>query len=164
MTTAVLSLGSNLGDRMDYLRSALTGLGDYVEGPGAVSPVYETPPWGGVEQPAYLNAAVIVTGERSPGQWLELAHVLEQAAGRSREIHWGARTLDIDIIVVDDIRSDDPSLTLPHPHAHERAFVLAPWVDLDPAAVLPGHGRVADLLSRMDTSGLQRVGALEPAR
>ena len=160
-TRAVLSLGSNLGDRLGYLRSAVAGLGQYVEGPGMVSPVYETPPWGGVEQPAYLNAVVVVHGQRSPGQWLELAHVLEQAAGRTRELRWGARTLDVDIIVVDDISSDDPTLTLPHPHAHERSFVLLPWLDIDPAAVLPGHGSVADLLSTMDTSALTCLGSME---
>lgn len=164
VSTAVLSIGSNLGDRLGNLQSAVDGLRDYIAGPGAVSPVYRTPPWGDVEQPAYLNAVVMVTGERSPAQWLELAHILEQAAGRTREVHWGARTLDVDIIVVDDIRSDDPTLTLPHPHAHERAFVLVPWLDVDREATLSGHGRVADLLSTMDTSGVVRCATLELAR
>jgi len=161
VSTAVLSIGSNLGDRLGYLQSAADGLADYVPGPGALSPVYETAPWGGVEQPAYLNAVVVVTGRRSPGQWLELAHILEQAAGRTREVHWGARTLDVDIVVVDDVRSDDPTLTLPHPHAHERAFVLLPWLDVDAEASLPGHGRVADLVSTMDTADVIRWGKLE---
>lgn len=161
---AVLSIGSNLGDRHAYLHSALDGLGDYVVGPDAVSSVYETAPWGGVEQPAYLNAVVVVTGARSPAQWLELAHVIEQAAGRTRDERWGSRTLDIDIVVVDDVRSEDPTLTLPHPHAHERAFVLVPWLEVDPDASLPGHGRVADLLSTMDTSDVQHWGSLAPAR
>lgn len=163
-STAVLSIGSNLGDRLGHLRSAVTGLGGYVVGRGAVSPVYETAPWGGVSQPPYLNAAVLVAGDRSPGQWLELAHILEQAAGRRRELRWGPRTLDVDIVVVDDFVSDDPTLTLPHPHAHERAFVLIPWRDIDPNAVLPGHGRVADLLSTMDTTGVLRWGTLEQPR
>lgn len=162
-STAVLSIGSNLGDRIGYLRSAVDGLQDYVVGPDAISPVYETAPWGGVEQPPYLNAIVLVTGERSPAQWLELAHILEQAAGRTREVHWGSRTLDVDIIVVDDIRSDDPTLTLPHPHAHERSFVLVPWLDVDPDAELPGHGRVAALVSTMDTAHVTRRGTLEPS-
>lgn len=161
VSRAVLSIGSNLGDRLGHLRSALDGLGDYVADPGAVSAVYETPPWGGIEQPAYLNAVVIVSGERSPAQWLELAHIIEQSAGRTRDVYWGARTLDIDIIVVDDIRSDDPTLTLPHPHAHERAFVLVPWLDVDPEAFLPGHGRVADLVSTMDVTDVVRRGTLE---
>ncbi len=162
-STAVLSIGSNLGDRLCHLQSAVTGLADYLSGPGSVSAVYETAPWGGAEQPAYLNAIAIVSGERSPAQWLELAHVLEQAAGRIREVHWGARTLDVDIVVVDDIRSDDVTLTLPHPHAHERAFVLVPWLDIDPEAALPGHGRIADLVSTMDTSGVVRWGTLARA-
>ena len=161
VSTAVLSLGSNLGDRLGYLQSAVSGLGDYVASPDSISPVYETSPWGGLEQPAYLNAVVIVTGQRSPAQWLELAHILEQAAARTRELRWGPRTLDIDIIVVDDLRSDDPTLTLPHPHAHERAFVLVPWLDVDPAASLPGHGRVADLVSTMEAADVVRWGTLE---
>jgi len=158
---AVLSIGSNLGDRLGHLQSAVDGLGAYLSGPGAVSPVYETAPWGGVEQPSYLNAVVVVTGERSPAQWLELAHVIEQAANRTRETHWGARTLDVDIIMVDDVRSDDSTLTLPHPHAHERAFVLVPWLDVEPEAVLPGRGRVADVLSTVDTTGVVRWGSLK---
>lgn len=160
MTRAVLSIGSNLGDRLGHLQTAVLGLGDYVDGPGAVSAVYETAPWGGVEQPAYLNAVAIVTGRRSPAQWLELAHILEQSADRTREVHWGARTLDIDIIIVDNIRSSDTQLSLPHPHAHERAFVLVPWLDVDPDADLQGHGRVADIVSTMDTSDVVRWGSL----
>jgi len=159
-STAVLSIGANLGDRLAALQSAVDGFADYLSGPDPISPVYETQPWGGVEQPAYLNAVVLVTGHRSPAQWLELAHILEQSAGRTREVQWGARTLDIDIINVDDIRSDDPTLTLPHPHAHGRAFVLVPWLDVDPDASLPGHGRVADLVQRVDTSGVTRWGQL----
>lgn len=157
----MLSIGSNLGDRIGHLRSAVAGLGDYVAGPGAVSSVYETQPWGGgVDQPAYLNAVVLGTGERSPAQWLEIAHVIEQAAGRTREVHWGARTLDVDIITVDTIQTDDPTLTLPHPRAHERAFVLVPWLEVDQSAWLPGHGYVADLVSTLDTSGVARWGTL----
>ncbi len=161
--SAVMSIGSNLGDRLGYLQSAVDGLQHYVASPGAVSPVYETAPWGGVEQPAYLNAVVLVTGQRSPGQWLELAHTLEQAAGRTRQKRWGTRTLDVDLIVVDDVRSDDPALTLPHPHAHERAFVLIPWMDVDSDAWLPGHGRISELLSTMDTCDVVRYGELAPS-
>lgn len=160
LSTAVVSLGSNLGDRAGHLQSAVDGFGDYLAGPGAVSAIYETPPWGGIEQPAYLNAVVVVTGERTPAQWLELAHILEQAAGRTRGVHWGARTLDVDIISVDGLESDDPTLTLPHQHAHERAFVLVPWLDVDPAAALPDRGRVADLVSTMDISEVVRWGTL----
>lgn len=165
MTTAVLSLGSNLGDRLGHLQLAVDGVADYLADASAVSPVYETQPWGGVEQPPYLNAVVRVIGRRSPAQWLELAHILEQAASRTREVHWGPRTLDVDIVVVDDVVSADPTLTLPHPRAHERAFVLLPWLDIDHEAELPGFGRVADLLSTVDVRGIERSAeTLEVAR
>ena len=96
----------------------------------------------------------VVRGPRDASGWLARAHELEQAAGRTREVRWGPRTLDVDVVTVteDDgtpVLSDDPRLTLPHPRAHERAFVLLPWSTLEPAAVLPGKGRVADLLAAL---------------
>jgi 2-amino-4-hydroxy-6-hydroxymethyldihydropteridine diphosphokinase len=152
MTRAVLSLGANLGDRAATLREAVEALTD--DGLVARSRLYETPPWGPVEQPPYLNAVVVVRGPRDAAGWLARAHELEQAAGRTREVRWGPRTLDVDVITVteDDgtpVVSDDPELTLPHPRAHERAFVLVPWAALDATAELPGHGRVADLLAAL---------------
>ena len=152
MTRAVLSLGANLGDRAGTLRAAMTSLA--AEGLVARSTLYETPPWGPVEQPAYLNAVAIVVGARDAAGWLALASELEQAAGRTREVRWGARTLDVDVVTVtgDDgtpVLSDDPELTLPHPRAHERAFVLVPWLALDPSAEVPGRGRVADLVAAL---------------
>jgi 2-amino-4-hydroxy-6-hydroxymethyldihydropteridine diphosphokinase len=152
VSRAVLSLGANLGDRAGTLRAALVAL----EGHGLVarSTLYETPPWGPVEQPPYLNAIAVVRGDRDAAGWLVLAHELEQAAGRTREVRWGARTLDVDVVTVtgDDgapVLSADPELTLPHPRAHERAFVLVPWLALDPGATLPGHGRVGDLVAAL---------------
>ena len=120
MTRAVLSLGANLGDRAAALRAALVALKD--DGLVARSTLYETPPWGPVEQPAYLNAIAVVRGDRDAAGWLARAHELEQAAGRTREVRWGARTLDVDVVTVtgDDgtpVLSDDPELTLPHPRA-----------------------------------------------
>ena len=161
MTRAVLSLGANLGDRAGVIRAAITALKD--DGLVARSTLYETPPWGPVEQPPYLNAVVIVRGDRDAAGWLVRAHELEQAAGRTREQRWGPRTLDVDIVTVteDDgtpVLSDDPRLTLPHPHAHERAFVLLPWAEIEPTAELPDHGPIADLLDGMDTSGIRKVG------
>ena len=153
MSRAVLSLGANLGDRAGALRAALTALMD--DGVlVARSTLYETPPWGPVEQPPYLNAVAVVRGDRDARGWLDRAHELEQAAGRTREVRWGARTLDVDVVTVtgDDgqpVLSDDPELTLPHPRAHQRAFVLVPWAVLEPEAVLPGRGRVADLLAAL---------------
>jgi 2-amino-4-hydroxy-6-hydroxymethyldihydropteridine diphosphokinase len=160
MSRAVLSLGANLGDRAGALRAALTALAD--DGLVARSTLYETPPWGPVEQPPYLNAIAIVRGPRDARGWLKRAHELEQAAGRTRDVRWGARTLDVDVVTVteDDgtpVLSDDPDLTLPHPRAHERAFVLVPWSTLEPGAVLPGRGRVADLMAALPADDLLAV-------
>ena len=160
MTRAVLSLGANLGDRAGTIRGAIAALKD--DGLVARSTLYETPPWGPVEQPPYLNAVVVVSGPRDAHGWLVRAHELEQAAGRTREQRWGPRTLDVDIVTVteDDgtpVVGDDPRLTLPHPHAHERAFVLLPWATLEPGALLPGRGRVADLLAALPADDLLAV-------
>jgi 2-amino-4-hydroxy-6-hydroxymethyldihydropteridine diphosphokinase len=159
-TRAVLSLGGNLGDRAGTLRSALVALKEH--GLVARSMLYETPPWGPVEQPPYLNAIAVVRGDRHAAGWLALAHELEQAAGRTREVRWGARTLDVDVITVteDDgtpVLSADPNLTLPHPRAHLRAFVLIPWLALDPTATLPGHGRIADLVAALPPDDVTAV-------
>lgn len=160
MTRVVLSLGANLGDRAGTLRTALDALA--AEGPVVASGLYETPPWGPVEQPPYLNAVALLDGDRDARGWLDRAHELEQAAGRTREVRWGARTLDVDVVTVreDDGRpvlSADPALTLPHPRAHERAFVLVPWLAVDADAELPGQGRVADLLAALDRADVDAV-------
>jgi 2-amino-4-hydroxy-6-hydroxymethyldihydropteridine diphosphokinase len=146
----VISLGSNLGNRLETLQGAVDAFEDT---PGvrvkAVSPVYETEPWG-VEpgsQPDYFNAVVLATTTLPPVAMLDRAHAIEEAFRRERTERWGARTLDVDIVSYQGVVSDDPLLTLPHPHAHERAFVLVPWHDVDVAADLPGHGPVALLLS-----------------
>jgi len=150
VTRAVLALGSNLGDRYSHLRTAVDGLRDALL---AVSGVYETPPCGDADQPAYLNAVALVRDPAAgPRDWLDRARVLEAAAGRVRDPdrRFGPRTLDVDVIAVWDehgpVISDDPELTLPHPRAHLRAFVLRPWIHIDPYAQLPGHGWVNDLL------------------
>ena len=147
--TVVLSLGSNLGDRLAHLQLGLDTLA--LRG-ARVSPVYETDPVGPA-QPDFLNAVVV--GD-PPADLLDLVRAAEAAARRERRERWGPRTLDVDVVAVGDRRSEDPALTLPHPRAHERAFVLVPWLDVDPAAVLPGHGAVADLVAAMDTSGVRR--------
>ena len=153
---AVLAIGANLGDRLGTLRAAVVALGRV---PGitvlAVSPVYETDPVGGPDQPAYLNAVLNVRTTLGPRELLRAANGVEAASGRVREVRFGPRTLDIDIIGYGDQTSDDPVLTLPHPRARERAFVLVPWLDVDPGAVLP-DGRVADLLAGLDASGVRR--------
>jgi 2-amino-4-hydroxy-6-hydroxymethyldihydropteridine diphosphokinase len=153
----VLALGSNLGDRQEILREAAGAIarieGVVVE---QVSPVYETMPVGGPSQPDYLNAVVLARTTLPSRDLLDRLHEVEAEFDRVRLVRWGPRTLDIDIITVEGERSDDPELTLPHPRAHERAFVLAPWHDIDPDAVLPGHGPVADLLKSVDSSGIRR--------
>jgi 2-amino-4-hydroxy-6-hydroxymethyldihydropteridine diphosphokinase len=154
----VLALGSNLGDRLRSLQGAVDALFD---APGltfvAVSPVYETEPVGGPAQPDYLNA-VLLAGTTLPArEILALTSRIEQAFHRVREIPMGPRTLDIDIITCGGEVSDDPVLTLPHPCAHERAFVLAPWLDADPAAAIPGRGRVADLLAGLTSARARRL-------
>jgi 2-amino-4-hydroxy-6-hydroxymethyldihydropteridine diphosphokinase len=147
MTRAVLSLGSNLGDRFAHLRAAVAGFGAAVV---AASPVYETAPWGGVEQGDYLNAVLLVA---DPGTdawgWLRRGQELENASGRVRGVRWGPRTLDVDVVSVDGVTSEDPELLLPHPGTPERATVLRPWLDVDPQAQLPGHGSVAGLLAAL---------------
>ena len=161
MTRAVLSLGSNLGDRFAHLRAAVEGFADVLVG---ASPVNETAPWGGVEQDDFLNAVIVVD---DPGTdawgWLRRGQDLENASGRVREVRWGPRTLDVDLVTVEGpdgaVRSSDPELLLPHPGTPERATVLRPWLDIDASAELPGHGPVAALLAALESgaeSGMRR--------
>ncbi|RZU21535.1 2-amino-4-hydroxy-6-hydroxymethyldihydropteridine diphosphokinase [Streptomyces sp. BK239] len=161
---AVVAIGSNLGNRLETLQGAIDALEDT---PGvrvkAVSPVYETEPWG-VEpgsQPPYFNAVVVLKTTLPPSSLLERAHAVEEAFHRVRDERWGARTLDVDIVAYADVVSDDPHLTLPHPRAHERAFVLAPWHDVDPEARVPGRGAVADLLDAVTREGVEARADLE---
>ncbi|MEU3899981.1 MULTISPECIES: 2-amino-4-hydroxy-6-hydroxymethyldihydropteridine diphosphokinase [unclassified Streptomyces] len=161
---AVVALGANLGNRLETLQGAIDALEDT---PGVrvkgVSPVYETEPWGvdPDSQPSYFNAVVILKTTLPPSSLLERAHAVEEAFHRVRDEHWGPRTLDVDIVAYADVVSDDPQLTLPHPRAHERAFVLAPWHDVDPEAQLPGHGAVADLLDAVTREGVAPRADLE---
>jgi 2-amino-4-hydroxy-6-hydroxymethyldihydropteridine diphosphokinase len=162
MTRAVLSVGSNLDDRLSHLQTAVTAFLPYLAG---VSPVFGTPAWGPVEQSDFLNAVLIVDDTVATAQdWLERGWACERAAGRTRDVHWGPRTLDVDVIAVDDVVSDDPGLTLPHPRAAERAFVLVPWLAIEPDAVLPGRGRVADLIRALavdDVAAVQVMAEME---
>lgn len=155
MSRAVLSLGSNLGDRRRHLADAVHALGDDVV---AVSAIYRTPPWGPVVQDDYFNLVLMASSpELDAYGWLGRCRELERAAGRVRDIRWGPRTLDADVIVVDDVQSVDPDLLLPHPRAYERAFVLVPWAELEPDAVLPGRGPIAELLAGLDTADIAAV-------
>jgi 2-amino-4-hydroxy-6-hydroxymethyldihydropteridine diphosphokinase len=160
VTGAVLSIGSNLGDRAAALRGAVDAFRPWLV---AVSPVYETPPWGPVPQDDYLNAVLLVAdAEAAPREWLDRAQAAEQAAGRTRDVRWGPRTLDVDVVAVDDVVSDDPHLTLPHPRATERAFVLVPWVAVDGGAILADRP-VADWITALpveDVAALRRLDDL----
>jgi 2-amino-4-hydroxy-6-hydroxymethyldihydropteridine diphosphokinase len=158
----VFSLGSNLGDRFANLERAVVAARDVAELSALVcSPVYETEPVGGPPQDRFLNAVLQCQSALTPHALLGLAHGWEQLAGRVRAERWGPRTLDVDLIVVGDTRGHDNELTLPHPRAHERAFVLAPWHDVDPAAVLPGRGPIVELLADLHWSGAVRRDDLD---
>jgi 2-amino-4-hydroxy-6-hydroxymethyldihydropteridine diphosphokinase len=160
----VLGLGSNLGDRLANLQAAVDALcGPPGLGFLAVSAVYETAPVGGPSQPDFLNAVLLASAGLPARAVLGRAHAAEAASHRVRGVPWGPRTLDIDIISYGDVTSDDPALTLPHPRAHERAFVLVPWHDVEPGARIAGYGRVADLAAAAAVAGLRRVpGLLRP--
>jgi dihydroneopterin aldolase/2-amino-4-hydroxy-6-hydroxymethyldihydropteridine diphosphokinase len=162
-TPVVIAMGSNIGDSVETLHDAavaLYGLIDLDE----VSALVETDPVGGPDQPAYLNAVVTGTTHLAPVNLLAGLHDIEAAHGRTRDVRWGPRTLDLDLIqygdpVFDtDVRLESPTLTLPHPRAHERAFVLVPWLQAEPEAALRVDGevrRVADLVAGLDTSGVR---------
>ncbi|MBF6333989.1 2-amino-4-hydroxy-6-hydroxymethyldihydropteridine diphosphokinase [Nocardia transvalensis] len=166
MSRAVLSIGSNLGDRLAHLRSVVEAFGPHLV---AVSSVYSTAPWGGVPQQDYLNAVLVVDDPGAGARdWLRRGQELEQAADRVREVRWGARTLDVDVIWCAEqrpegrrvVHSADPTLTLPHPQAHNRAFVLVPWLEVEPDAVLEVDGRsrpVRDWLAALDPAELDGV-------
>ncbi|BBZ30619.1 2-amino-4-hydroxy-6-hydroxymethyldihydropteridine diphosphokinase [Mycolicibacterium madagascariense] len=168
MTEVVLSIGSNLGDRLGHLQSVVDGLGRAVV---AVSPVYETDAWGGVEQGPFLNAVVLATDPALDCRgWLHRGWEFERAADRRRERRWGPRTLDVDLITCRDgeheVLSADEELTLPHPHAHQRAFVLVPWLAVDATATLTRHGAprpVADLLAELDAAERDGVRPVDAA-
>ena len=143
---AVIALGANLGDPIAALRgaaAALTGAGITIT---SASSLYETDPVGGPEQPRYVNAVVVGVTGLAPLDLLDALQDIEQSWGRTREIRWGPRTLDLDLISYDDVVMDTERLTLPHPRAAERAFVLVPWAEADPAAHLVGHGSVSALV------------------
>ena len=137
----VIALGSNLGDRKATLDSAVDALKQIIT-VTKVSSYIETDPVGGPEQPDYLNAVLIGESELEPIDLLMKMQAIEIAAGRERLERWGARTLDLDLIVAGELVMDTELLTLPHPRAHERRFVLDPWLEVDPQAILPGFGEV----------------------
>lgn len=160
MARVLLSIGANLGDRLAALQSVLDAMGEDFRNVRA-SRVYETAPWGILDQPPFLNAVLAADTELTPHQVLAFAHACEQAAARVRDQRWGPRTLDVDIIDYEHLVLHDPDLTLPHPRAHERAFVLVPLVEVEPEAELPGLGLASDFLQVLGQQGVAAVADLE---
>ena len=144
----VIALGSNLGDRELNIDSAVAELAKIIEVTN-LSTNYETDPVGGPEHPMYLNAVLIAETHLDPHDLLIAMLEIENRLGRKREIQWGPRTIDLDLIVVGDEIIASEVLVVPHPRAHERAFVLEPWLEIDPGAYLPGQGLVEEILQGM---------------
>ncbi|WP_165164977.1 2-amino-4-hydroxy-6-hydroxymethyldihydropteridine diphosphokinase [Corynebacterium qintianiae] len=150
---AVLSTGSNMEDSRAHLASVVDEFaGELV----AVSSLYATAPWGGVAQNDFLNQVLIVEVDQTPLELLRRCQNLESRARRVRETRWGPRTLDVDIVRIDGHASDDPDLTLPHPRASQRAFVLVPWLEIDPGAELEGES-VAGIVDKLGSEGVRRL-------
>jgi 2-amino-4-hydroxy-6-hydroxymethyldihydropteridine diphosphokinase len=160
---AALALGSNLGDRLEYLQAAVDALTDSSEIIAvAVSAVYETEPVGGpAEQPPFLNAVLVVDTTLSPRSLMERCQAAEDAFGRTREVPKGPRTLDVDVLAVGDKTVEDEDLQVPHPRLAERAFVLVPWAEVDPEFSVPGLGRVDELSDAVSKSGVTRLDDVE---
>ena len=158
MTLAYVALGSNLGDPRRQLLDAMAALANLPDTRLLQrSRLYRTPPWGMLEQPPFINAAVELDTALSPHALLDAMLAIEQRAGRVRAERNGPRTLDLDLLHVDGVQLDDPQLTLPHPRMAERAFVLLPLHDIAPTLRLPGQATVAELLARLDLAGCERV-------
>ncbi|MDQ3156102.1 MAG: 2-amino-4-hydroxy-6-hydroxymethyldihydropteridine diphosphokinase [Actinomycetota bacterium] len=160
---AVLAIGSNLGDRLNRLQGGVAALEDTPEVTiVAISSVYETAPLGTPDNSGkFLNAVVLIDTTLTVHTLLDRALAIEDAFGRERGEPNAPRTLDVDLIVVGDRVAADDQLTLPHPRAHERGFVLAPWLEIDPEGEIPGKGFVADLIGGVDVSGVTRREDLE---
>ena len=156
----VVALGANLGDRITALREAVREL---AATPGiallATSPVVRTRSVGGPEgSPDYLNAVVELASDLTPFELLEVCQGIEHRHGRTREVRWGPRTLDLDVLLYAEQVIDLPRLQVPHPHLHARAFALVPLAELAPEAIIPGHGTVRHALQGIDGCGLEPIG------
>lgn len=151
---AIVALGSNLGDRFDYLQKALNEINEISDTEVLdISNVYETLPVGGPEQGNYLNAVISVKTDFSAEEFLLKLLLIELNLGRERTTNWGPRTIDLDLIWFDNQEVDSENLTLPHPRAHERCFVIKPWSDIDNESLLNGN-KIKDLLQDLDCSGV----------
>jgi 2-amino-4-hydroxy-6-hydroxymethyldihydropteridine diphosphokinase len=157
MTTVYLSLGTNVGQRRQNLARAVAGLGEVME-ITAVSPIYQTPPWGLTDQPDFLNLCLAATTSLTALDLLHFTRQLEIDLGRKKTVRWGPRLIDIDILFYDDKISYSDELTIPHPQIAQRAFVLVPLADIAPDLVHPETGQtVREMVTAVNTSGLVRV-------
>ena len=153
MTNAVISIGSNLGDRFSYIQTAVTSICQHPKISNVkVSSVYETKPVGGVEQGDFLNAAISLDTELTPIELLKFAQQLENQAERVREVRWGPRTLDVDILTYGNEVLNSEELTLPHPRIAERAFVLVPWFEIAPDSEITNLGKLESLYNSISKS------------
>ncbi len=152
-----ISLGSNLGDRLAYLQAGLDGIREHGMDVIAVSPVYETAPWGNTEQGAFLNAVAIIATEKSAEAVLQELLLIELEQQRERKVHWGPRTLDLDIIEAEGLSCDSLRLTLPHPRYWDRAFVLVPLAELEPDWEYQGVS-IGERIRELGTQGIQATG------
>ena len=160
----VIGIGSNLGDASTSVRQAMRDVEDRLDATDVHrSSLYRTAPVGGPEQPDFVNAVLTLESDLTPDAVLQALQGIEQEAGRVRDVRWGPRTLDLDVVVAGNVVSEDPALTLPHPRAHERAFVLIPWHEIEPEASLPGLGPIAAMIEAgfddQDIEVLPEVGA-----
>jgi 2-amino-4-hydroxy-6-hydroxymethyldihydropteridine diphosphokinase len=145
---AVIALGANIGNPREQIDIAIALLGEALE-VTAISSLYKTAPVGGPEQPDYLNAVVLAQSELPAMDLLALLHGIEKVLGRERIEHWGPRTIDLDLIQYGSLLSSAQELLLPHPRAFERRFVLEPWAEIEPDAILLTHGKISELLEQL---------------
>ncbi|NLB83304.1 MAG: 2-amino-4-hydroxy-6-hydroxymethyldihydropteridine diphosphokinase [Synergistaceae bacterium] len=165
MSRATLGLGSNLGDRLGMLRSALRSFQRGGIPILAASDVYETPPWGVTDQPLFLNACVVVGTVLSPQDLLLFLKKTEKKLGRKEGLRWGPRAIDIDILLYDDLLLDSPALSIPHLRLHERAFVLRPLADIAPDWKSPRSGQtVAEMAKNIDPKEMAELLKIVPLR
>ncbi len=145
---AVIAVGANIGNPREQMDLAIALLREATE-VIAVSTYYVTKPVGGPEQPDYLNAVCILESELPAIELLAVLHGIEKSLGRERSERWGPRTIDLDLIQYGSLLSSADELQLPHPRAHERRFVLEPWSEIEPEAILLTHGKISDLLAQL---------------
>ncbi len=161
MTTACIGLGANLGDAAQTLRDAFEALAALPHTTlRARSQLYSTPAWGNLDQPAFVNAAALLETTLSGADLLDALLAIERGFGRVRApgVHWGPRTLDLDLLLYGEQVIDLPQLQVPHPYLHERAFALLPLAEIAPEAVIPGRGRVRDAVMRVEACGIAPIG------